>query len=145
VILAYADCSLDHPIVSVGYVLCRAENGDESLIETGTRVLNANQDDRAVNWTSGRAEYYGAIIATRAALDYTDEQLILHLDNEGIVKAIKQGSWYHEDYFPHALFSFVCRFEDYHVRLVHRMRNEKAHEQARVGLRVGRELHEGTL
>jgi ribonuclease HI len=131
--------------MSVGYILYRSRSGEETLLDTGTRVLNTDEDDRRIHWTSGRGEYFGAIVAARAALDYTSEPIIVHLDNTGVVKAIKQRTWNHESYFPHALFSFLERFKDYHVRVVHREQNEKAHEQARVGLRVGREILEGTL
>lgn len=142
---AFADASLDHPIVSVGYVLYRSRGTDEELLDTGTRVLNTESDDRPIRWTSGRGEYWAAIIAARAALDYTSEPIILHLDNAGVVKAIKQRTWNHERYFPHALYSFLARFEDYYVRIVHRDQNEKAHRQANVGLQIGREIMEGTL
>jgi hypothetical protein len=145
VIHAFSDCSLDLPVVSVGYILYRSTNGDEELLETGTRVLNADADDRQIEWSSGRAEYFSAIVAARAALDYTDEPIIFHLDNAGVVKAIKRDTWHHEGYFPHCFRSFAHRFEDWYVRVVHRDQNEKAHRQARVGLRVGREIREGTL
>lgn len=144
-ILAYADCSVDYPIVSVGYVLLRSRHGSEDLLETGTRVFDAEQDDRPIQWTSGRAEYMGAIVATRAALDYTDEPIVVHLDNAGVVEAIKNESWHHEPYFPHCLRSFLHRFRDYHVRMVHRDQNQKAHRQANVGLQIGREMAEGTV
>lgn len=142
-ILAYADCSKDDPIASVGYVLLRTKNGEETLLDTGTRVWNVREDDRDITWTTGRLEYYGAIVACRAAQDYTSEPIVIHLDNAGIVKAIKNDSWHHEPYFPHCLRSFMHRFDDWAVRIVHRKRNEKAHQQARTGLKIGREIHRG--
>lgn len=142
---AYSDCSIDYPIVSVGYVLYRSEENEETLLDTGTRVFNAEESRRHINWSSGRAEYYSAIVATRAALDRTNEPIILHLDNGGVVKSIKQRTWNHEPYFPHALYSFLGRFEDYYVRIVHRDQNKKAHRQANVGLQIGREIADGTL
>jgi len=144
-ILGFADASVDDPIISVGYILYRADGGNEELIETGTRVLNAESHDREIEWDSNRAEYFGAIIATRAALDYTDEPFVLHLDHEEVAKRIKQRTWHMEPYFPHCLFSFLGRFEDYHVRCIHRDNNQRAHEQARLGLKIGRDIQEGVL
>ncbi len=142
---AFADVSMDKPVMSVGYVLYRSRQNEETLLDTGTRVVNTEEDNRDIKWNSHRGEYFGAIVAARAALDYTNEPIIIHLDNSHVVKAIKQRTWGFERYFPHALYSFLGRFEDYHVRIVHREQNEKAHEQARVGLRIGREIAEGTL
>jgi hypothetical protein len=144
-ILAYADASVDTPIVSVGYILYRVDSGTEELLETGTRVLNADSHDRDIEWCSTRAEYFGAIVATRACLDYTSEPFVLHLDAEHVVRDIKQRTWNGEPYFPHCLFSFLERFDDYHVRVVHRENNKRAHEQARVGLKVGRDIQRGVL
>jgi len=144
-ILAYADASVDTPIVSVGYILYRVENAEEELLETGTRVLNANSHDRDIDWDSNKAEYFGAIVATRASLDYTSEPFILHLDHNAIVQKIKQRTWHQEPYFPHCLFSFLHRFDDYHVHAVHRESNERAHEQARLGLKIGRDIQRGVL
>lgn len=131
--------------MSVGYVLYRSRNGEETLLDTGTRVFNIEEDERHIKWSTGRGEYYAAIVATRAALDYTSEPYILHLDNLGVVKSIKQRTWNHEPYFPHALYSFLPRFRDYYVRIVHRQQNEKAHRQANVGLQIGREIQRGAI
>jgi len=89
--------------MSVGYVLYRSERNEETLLDTGTRVINTEADDRDIRWTTGRGEYYAAIVGVRAALDYTTEQIIVHLDNAGVVNAIKNDTWNHEDYFPHCL------------------------------------------
>jgi len=144
-ILGFADTSVDYPIVSVGYILYRSDNGEEELIETGTRVLNADSHHRDVTWDSNRGEYFGAIVCTRAALDYSDEPFILHLDHQTVVSHIKQRTWTLEPYFPHCLFSFLGRFEDYHVRCIHRDNNQRAHEQARVGLKIARDIEEGRI
>jgi len=131
--------------MSVGYVLYRSERGDETLLDTGTRVLNTDESRRPIDWDTGRGEYYGAIIAARAALDYTNEPIIVHVDNESVVRFMKQQTDQYEEYFNHALYSFLERFEDYYVRLIHRANNEPAHRQARLGLHIGREIQEGTL
>lgn len=144
-ILAYADASVDTPLVSVGYILYRVDNGTEELLETGTRVLHVNSHDRGIEWCSTRGEYFGAIVATRACLDYTAEPFVLHLDNKAVVRKIKQRTWNGEPYFPHCLFSFLGRFDDYHVRLVHRDNNQRAHEQARLGLKIGRDIQDGVV
>jgi len=144
-IQAYADCSVDDPIYAVGYVIYRTQENEEQLLDTGTRVFNCERDTRDINWSVEKAEYYGAIIATRAALDYTHEPLQLHLDNADVVKNIKEEYDGWEDYFHHCLYSFLPRFEDYWVRLVHRKNNEAAHRQANTGLQIGREIQEGTL
>lgn len=142
---AYADTSVDTPIVSVGYVLYRSSNGEEELLDTGTRVINADADDRRIDWDSMCGEYYAAIVATRASLAYTNEPFILNLDCTDVVRKIKERTWGKEAYFPHALYSFLGRFDEYHVRRVHRENNEVAHEQARVGLKIGREIQQGVL
>lgn len=144
-ILVYADCSHDDPILSVGYVVYRANQGDETLLDTGTRVLNTQSHERDVTWCNSRGEYFAAIVGVRAALDYTNEPLVLHLDNDGVVEAIKTGENPFESYFQHALQSFLPRFDDYHVRSVHRETNEAAHRQARVGLQIGRDIQRGVV
>lgn len=137
---------MDDPILSVGYVLYRSRAGEREFLDSGCRVLNTDANERRISWDSSRGEYYSAIVAVRAALDYTNEPLLLHLDNEGVVQAIQQKHLDgFEPYFRHALYSFLPRFEDYVVQLVHRDNNQAAHEQARVGLRVGRDIQEGVL
>jgi len=138
---AYADTSVDDPIASVGFVLLRSERGDEELLETGTRVLNMESAEVPVR-SSHTGEYYAAIVAARAALSYTAEPIIVHLDCQDVAAAMKHRTWDHEPYFPHALFSFLERFEDYYIHQVHRENNKHAHEQARVGLKIGRDMYE---
>ena len=144
-IVAYCDCSVDLPLVSVGYVLFRSSNGDEEFLDSGVRLLNADQCPRQINWTTMKAEYYAAIIATRAALDYDNSTLLLNCDSKETVRKIKQDEWNKEAYFPHTLFSFLNRYNDWHLSNVDRSNNEAAHQQARNGLRIGRDLQNGVL
>jgi ribonuclease HI len=148
VIVAYSDASIDTKtdILSVGYVLYESECTHETFIDTGCRVINLSQyDERDIEWTTQKAECYGGIIATRAALDYGSSAFILNMDANEVVRQLKQRTWHGESYFPHALFSFINRFDDYHISAVHRDSNEAAHEQARTGLKIGRDLQEGVL
>ena len=144
-IVGYADASVKEPIVSVGYVLVDSAYSDQSLLETGTRIINTETCDRVVEWTSHKAEYWAAIIATRAALDYNETTLLLHLDSQQVVEWIREEGWKWEQYFPHTFRSFANRFDDWHISVVHRENNEVAHKQARVGLKVGQEINEGYL
>jgi len=148
VIVAYSDASVDQQngIVSVGYVLFRSHRGSEEFLDTGCRVINTDQyTERQIEWKTMKAEFYGAIIATRVALEYGSSALMLNLDDNHLVNKIKKQQWHGESYFPHALFSFINRFDDYHISVVHRDNNEAAHEQARTGLKIGRDLQEGVL
>jgi len=142
---AFADASFDSPILSVGYVCYQSDGTDRELLDMGTRIVNTEATDRRIDWCSTRGEYYGAIVATRAALDYTHEPLLLHLDNQAVVESInnerRDGF---EPYFHHALNSFLKRFNDYYVQEVSRENDEVAHEQARIGLKVGRKVREQT-
>ena len=144
-IVGYCDASIDLPIVSVGYVLYRSGKGDQDFLTAGTRLLNADQHDREIEWSIQRAEYYAAIIATRAALDYGSETFLLHMDCDDVVTDIRKDTWRNEAYFEHSFRSFIHRFDNWHITLVNRDNNEQAHEQARVGLKVGRDLHQGTV
>jgi len=140
-IIAHADASVDLPIVSVGYVLYESTHGGQTFLDAGTRIVNANTCEKGVYWTSHKAEYWGAIIATRAALDHENQALLLQLDEETIVQRLNNGSWEWEQYFPHTFRSFANRFRSWHVSCIERDDNEAAHEQARVGLKIGRDLH----
>lgn len=135
------DASFDEPICSCGWVLTRSAGGSEELVETGSRVLNTDGDRRDIDWCASRAEYRALITGVRAALDYTDEAVLCYTDNEPVKEAIRNE---HEDpyesYFRHAFMSFVERFSDWHISSINRDRNEVAHDQARTGLKVGREL-----
>lgn len=144
-IFAYGDVSMDDPILSVGYVVNRVERGQETLLDTGTRVLDMDEHPRDIDWNSTKGEAYAGIIAARGALDYTDDPLVLHLDNEYTVRTLVEDAWPYEAYFPHALYSFLERFENYQIRLIHRINNEAAHEQARIGLKVARDIREGAV
>ena len=144
-IVGYCDASIDLPIVSVGYVLYRSGKGDQDFLTAGTRLLNADEHDREIEWSIQRAEYYAAIIATRAALDYGSETFLLHMDCDDVVTDIRKDTWRNEAYFEHSFRSFIHRFDNWHITLVNRDNNQAAHEQARVGLKVGRDLHQGTV
>ena len=144
-IVGYCDASIDLPIVSVGYVLYRSGKGDQDFLTAGTRLLNADEHDRDIEWSIQRAEYYAAIIATRAALDYGSETFLLHMDCDDVVTDIRKDTWRNEAYFEHSFRSFIHRFDNWHITLVNRDNNQAAHEQARVGLKVGRDLHQGTV
>jgi ribonuclease HI len=145
VILAYADASVDHPLYSTGYVLYETDGPTEQLLDTGVRTWHAGRDDRSVSWTTHKAEYMAGIYATRAALDHSHEPLILSLDNADVVEHIKNRTDKWEEYFPHALYSFLPRFQDYTVRMVHRDNNEAAHRQANMGLQAIRDLESGVF
>jgi len=127
-------------ILSVGYIIFRTDHGNRELVETGTRVINTSADDRNIDWCSMRGEYYGAIVAVRAALPYTDNSLTIHVDCDEVGKWIRHGNDPFESYFKHALRSFAHRFDNFSVSIIHREYNEQAHEQARLGLKIGREL-----
>jgi|AKVG01.1.fsa_nt_gi hypothetical protein len=144
---AHGDVSMDDDkdLLSVGYVIYRSRYGEGEFLDTGTRIINIAADSRPFDWGSARGEFYAAIVATRAALDYTNEPIILRLDNKSVVEAIKEGHDGFETYFHHALRSFLHRFEDWYVQLVHRRNNQAAHEQANVGLQMAREIKSGTL
>jgi len=141
VIIAHADASVDHPIVSVGYVLYKSTHGEQRFLDAGTRIINADQCEKDVEWTSHKAEYWAGIIATRASLDYENHALLLHLDENGIVERMNNDEWDWEDYFPHTFRSFANRFRAWRVSPVKRSDNEAAHEQARIGLKIGRDIH----
>lgn len=142
---AYADASMDSPICAVGYVLFRSDGTEQQFLDAGTRLFNKQEDDRRIDWGSNRLEYYAAIIAVRAALEYTNEPIILSLDHQDVVGHIRDGTDPFEPYFRHALMSFLPRFEDYFVQVVHRDHNEIAHEQARIGLKIGRDIQQGVV
>jgi len=136
----YADASYDPPICSCGYILTRSAGADEQFLDTGCRVLNTEADDSRIDWCASRAEYRALITAVRAALDWTSEALMVYTDNESVTEAIQSEETVWEAYFPHAFHSFVERFRDWHVTDVPRERNKLAHEQARIGLKLGRDI-----
>jgi len=140
-IIAYADASVDLPIISVGYVIYRSQHGTKEFLDAGTRLINANEHQRNIRWTIQRAEYWSAIIATRAAIDYGDGSLVMHMDNDQVVEDIQTGSWENEAYFEHCFRSFANRFDNWHITLIDR-KNNPSHDQARVGLKIGRNLRE---
>jgi len=134
------DASYDPPICACGYVLTRSGSGSEELVETGSRVLNVDADTRGIEWCSSRAEYRALITGVRAALPFTDEPIICYQDNEAVTRAIRGNHDSFEKYFGHAFFSFIERFDDWHITDIDRERNETAHQQARTGLKVARDL-----
>jgi hypothetical protein len=134
----YCDVSMDIPICSVGYVLQRAHRGERELVETGVRALNTEAHPRDIDWDSMRGEYFAAIVGVRAALPYTDEPIMVASDCEDVVGWIRRGDDPFEEYFQHALHSFLERFPNYDVRHVYRDNNEEAHDLARVGLQACR-------
>jgi ribonuclease HI len=141
-IQAYGDISLDEPVLSVGYVLFRIEDGEKQFLESGNRLINTETSERDIDWTTHRGEYYAAIVATRAALDYTDEPIVVNCDSEPVVDAINERNDHFGEYFQHALYSFLPRFENHYVRYVDRENNKYAHEQASLGLQIGRDIME---
>jgi hypothetical protein len=143
-ILAYADVSVDDPILAVGYVLYRSRRGDRELLGTGTRILNMRTFDHPIEGPH-QGEYYANIVAVRQALDWTTEPIQLHCDNVDVVEAMRAGDNRWGQYYSHALYSFLERFSDYDIRLVHRKNNEVAHEQARIGLKIARDIQSGDL
>lgn len=135
----HTDASYDSPILSAGYVITRNEGPDETLVEAGYRVMNTDELRNGIDWCSSRAEYRAMITGVRAALDHTDEPVVVYTDNEPVKNAIT-GHDPFEEYFSHALLSFLNRFTDWHVTSLDRRFNERAHEQARVGLKLARDL-----
>lgn len=135
----HTDASYDSPILSCGYVITRNEGADETLVDAGYRVLNTDEVRSDIDWCATRGEYRAMITGVRAALDHADEPAIVYSDNEPVVNAVK-GHDPFETYFSHALLSFLNRFEDWHVASLDRSFNERAHEQARVGLKLARDL-----
>jgi len=143
---AYSDVSMDNErnILSVGYVLFESSGAVREKIDSGTKVIHTENGDRDIEWTTHKGEYFSAIIAARAVQEQVKDEssvvVVFHLDNRGTVENIRSGDWQWETYFPHAFHSFVERFVDYDVEMVHRDNNYRAHEQAHLGLRIGRDL-----
>jgi len=142
----YSDVSMDDDrnIMSVGYIIFESTGATRQKVDSGAKVIHTDVNERDIEWTTHKGEYFSAIIGVRAAQEYVDdedsEMIVLHLDNRGTVKNIRAREWKWEDYFPHALFSFLERWDDYDVEMVHRDNNHRAHEQAHLGLRIGRDL-----
>lgn len=143
-ILSYADVSVDRPILAVGYVLYRARRGDRELLDTGTRVVNMEVFERPLEGTH-QGEYYANIIAVRRALDWTSDPIIVNCDSPDVVEVMRERDDCWGQYYSHALYSFLERFDDYDIQLVHRENNEVAHEQARIGLKIARDIQAGKL
>jgi len=142
----YSDVSMDddRSIMSVGYIIFESSGATREKVDSGAKVIHTDDGERDIDWTTHKGEYFSAIIGLRAVQEYvedeSEEMVVLHLDNRGTVKNIRSGNWKWESYFPHAFFSFVERFDDYDVEMVHRDNNYRAHEVAHLGLRVGRDL-----
>lgn len=136
------DASYDAPIASCGFVITRSGGGSEQLVETGQQVLNTDACERGIDWCATRSEYRALITGVRMALPYTDEPIICYSDNQPVIQAIRGKYDSFEPYFEHAFYSFINRFPDWHITDIDRERNEAAHEQARVGLKIGRDLLE---
>jgi len=144
----YSDASFDSPILGCGYVITRTRQGTESFVETGSKVINTDAVRDEIDWCSNRGEYRALITAIRAALSYTSESVLLYSDCDAVVEVIRRNdtdSWDIEPYFPHAFYSFANRFRDWHLTNIARERNEIAHEQARIGLKLGRDIHQEVL
>lgn len=139
---AYSDASFDNKngIVAAGYVVHELSDNERTLVETGNRVLNANADSRDIDWCSNRAEYWATIVTLRAALEYSNQPVIVHTDCDTVADAIRDGHSVFEQYFDHAFKSFLHRYDDYYVRAIDRDENGIAHDQARLGLKIGREI-----
>lgn len=142
----YSDVSMDHEkhLLSVGYVIFNSNRGTRELVDSGAKVIHTDVDDRADDWNTHKGEYFAGIVAVRAAQEQTPnestERIILHVDNKDVADAMRSRQWDWEGYFPHALYSFLERFGNYDIEMVHRENNCRAHEQAHLGLRIGRDL-----
>jgi ribonuclease HI len=136
----YADASLDEPVLSCGYVITRSRGREKDFVDAGCRILNIEETRADIDYCSSRGEYRALITAVRAALDHAEEPLILYSDCDCVVDNVRGDNDIFETYFPHALFSFVGRFTDWHITNISRERNELAHEQARIGLKLGRDI-----
>lgn len=136
----YTDASMGNSVLSCGYIITQTERGEESLIDAGYRIMNTDAVRTDIDWCSSRGEYRALITGARAALDYTNDVIMMYSDNDAVVEDVRgrKGRW--EGYFRHALFSFLGRFRDWHITNVDRERNELAHEQARIGLKLGRDI-----
>ena len=139
----YVDASYDPPVLGCGYIITETSRGDERLVNAGCKILHTEAVLPHVDWCSMRAEYRAVISGVRAALPHATNPLMLYSDNDHIVDAIRTREWFGEPYFDHALFSFLGRFEDWHVTNIDRERNDLAHEQARIGLKLGRDIVRG--
>lgn len=143
---AYSDVSMDADmdLMSVGYILFESSRGTRTKIDSGAKVIHTDEDDRDIEWNTAKGEFFSAIIAVRAAQEQVDnessEMIIVHLDNRKVANDIRKERWVWEPYFRHTLNSFIERFGDYDVEYVDRENNYRAHEQAQLGLRVGRDL-----
>jgi len=137
---AAADASFDAPILSCGYVLTQSDGGEETFIDAGMRILNTEEVRPEIEWCPSRGEYRAVITAVRAALSYSDQPLLVYTDNVPVRDAILGDNDPFEEYFHHCLCSFLGRFPHWHVLDVDRERNVAAHEQARVGLKLGRRI-----
>jgi len=135
-----ADASYDDPICSCGYVITKSTEGSETLVDNGFRVLNTQQYRPEIPWCCTRGEYRALITGVRAALDHTENAMIVYSDSKPVVNSIREDDDRFNEYFPHAFRSFASRFADWHVSWIDRERNELAHEQARVGLKTARKL-----
>jgi hypothetical protein len=138
---AYADCSYDNDlgVLAAGYIVYELDQNERTMVETGNRVLNTNADTRPIDWCSNRGEYWATIVTARAVLGYTDQPIMLYTDADSVYEAVVGDDPY-EDYFSHALKSFLHRFNNYYIRSIDRENNEIAHDQARLGLKIGRDI-----
>jgi ribonuclease HI len=134
---------MDLPILSVGYVITRTRRGTETFLDAGCRIVNTEETRKHIDWCSARGEYRAVITGVRATLDRTNEPIIVYTDHKEVANAIRDQRQFREPYFRHAVLSFLERFRDWHVTCIDRDDNELAHEQARIGLKVGRDLRTG--
>jgi len=136
----YTDCSYADDILSVGFVVYDTTGVGSELVTTGTRVQNTKYSDRDIDWDANRGEYYALIVGVRSVLDQTHEPLCVYTDSQAVESAIANDGYTYEPYFQHALYSFIERFDDYSLEVIDRSDNQAAHQQARVGLNIGREI-----
>lgn len=151
VLVAYADCSIDKPLISVGYVLYRHSrrvlfNDDSSsFLDAGSVVFDMREDPSIdeEQWDSEIAEYYAAVVATRQASMYDEQQLQVCLDNQTVVEYIQNRSLFRVSYLEEALYEALELFDSFKISYITREENDEAHARASYGLRIGRDLMDG--
>jgi len=136
-----SDASYNPPILSCGYVIARGAT-PRQLVDTGTRVFNVESTEDTIEWCANRAEYRALIFAVREALPYTDEHITCRLDSDTVVTVIEQRRDTFDSWFEDMLFRYLDRFHEYTFEVVPREHNELAHEQARMGLKMGQQVME---
>jgi len=147
----YSDVSIakDEPVLSVGYVIMESSAGRREVLDKGSKVIHMNRGSRDITWTRDKTgtmkgEYFASIVAVRAAQECVESEsntsIVVHVDNKRVADAMATRDWSHDAYFPHALFSFLERFREYDIEMVHRANNYRADAEAKTGKNLGRDL-----